>query len=125
MFKGHELEFECQLCHEPVEFSVLDLEDSEEPLCCSHCQKKYALEDETLRRQLKKFVALCREIHNAEEILSHTSVGIDIGDSRVKVPYRLLLTRLNSTIDLMVGDQPLSIKFRFEPREDLRRIRDE
>jgi hypothetical protein len=66
-------------------------------------------------RQLKKFELLCRQIHHSEEILSNTSVGIFVGDREIKVPYKLLLTRLNSTLNLMMGDRPLAITFRIEP----------
>ncbi|MFQ5729416.1 MAG: hypothetical protein ACE5GN_03550 [Waddliaceae bacterium] len=77
------------------------------------------LEDENLRRQLRKFEALCQQILDSEEILGNTSVGIDIGEHHVKVPYKLLLTRLNSSLELMIGDQPVSIVFRLEPALDL------
>ena len=41
-----------------------------------------------------------------------------MGDRELKIPYKLLLTRLNSTLDLMVGDRPLTITFRIEPTID-------
>ncbi len=37
----------------------------------------------------------------------------------MKIPFKLLLTRLNSTLDLMVGDDPLTIRFRVEPAKDI------
>lgn len=118
MQKGHLLQFNCQSCQHPIQFSVLDLDKPNSLLCCTHCNKKYRFEEETLKRQLKKFASLCQQIHESEEILGNTSVGVDVGDRQIKIPYKLLLTRLNSTLDLIVGDQPLSILFRIEPIKD-------
>ena len=117
MQKGHQLEFECVKCQLPVTFSVATTEIK--PLECEHCKKKYVFDDPTLVRQLKKFQDLCRQIHESEEILGMTHVGIDVNGQSIKVPYRILLTRLNSALDLMLGDQPLSIRFRIEPSKDL------
>lgn len=119
MQKKQQLQFNCQSCQNPVNFSVFELEDKHSLIQCEKCHKKYAFQDETLKRQLKKFEALCRQIVESEEILSQTAVGIDIGEHHVKVPYKILLTRLNSTLDLMIGDEPVSITFRVEPVKDL------
>ncbi len=119
MQKKQNLQFSCLSCKEPVRFSVFELEHHDGAFECEHCQKKYAFTDDVLRRQLKKFEALCRQLIESEEILANTAVGIDIGEHRVKVPYRILLTRLNSTLDLMIGSQPITISFRIEPLKDL------
>lgn len=119
MQKKRNLQFNCQSCKEPVPFSVFELDDKAGALQCSHCNKKYVFSDEILKRQVKKFEALCRQLIESEEILANTAVGIDVGEHHVKVPYRILLTRLSSTLDLMVGSQPVSISFRIEPIRDL------
>lgn len=117
MQKGHLLEFECVDCQKPVAFSVTTTDLK--PIQCEHCQKKYVFSDPVLVRQLRKFQDLCKQIHESEEILGMTHVGIDVNGQSIKVPYRILLTRLNSSLDLMLGDQPLSIRFRIEPSKDL------
>lgn len=119
MQKRKNLQFNCQSCKQPVSFSVFELEGLAGLVHCEHCQKKYAFSDEVLKRQLKKFEALCQQLIESEEILANTAVGIDVGEHRVKIPYRLLLTRLSSTLDLMIGNQPVSISFRIEPLRDL------
>jgi len=116
MQKGHLLEFECVDCHAPISFSVVSTHL--QPLHCEKCSKKYLFDDPVLIRQLKKFQDLCKQIHESEEILGMTHVGIDLNGQSVKIPYRILLTRLNSTLDLMLGNQPLSIRFRIEPSKD-------
>lgn len=117
MQKGHSLQFKCLSCGTPVTFSVFDL-DSQATICCCSCEKKYAFTDPTLVRQLKKFEALCRQIQDSEEILGAASVGVDVGEHHVKVPYKLLLTRLSSSLDLNMAGQKVSIFFRIEPVRD-------
>lgn len=117
MQKGHFLQFNCQCCQHPIQFSVFKIE-KEESVKCPDCGLQYDFSDDILLRQLRKFENLCRQIQLSEEILSNTSVGIYIGDREVKIPYKLLLTRLNSTLDLLVGDHPLTITFRIEPTID-------
>lgn len=118
MQKGSRLQFCCQSCNKQVKFNVFDLEKNKH-IACEHCEKQYLFSDENLIRQIKKFEALCLQIKDSEEILSQTAVGIDIGERQIKVPYKLLLTRLSSVLDLKIGDTPLSIIFRLEPIKDL------
>lgn len=120
MTKGHTLEFDCYSCKQPVRFSLFEIEHHPD-LTCSHCWKKYTFEDETLKRQLQQFEGLCRQIQASEEILGLTSIGIDVGEHHVKIPFKLLLTRLSSRLDLKIGDQQETLAFRFEPLKDLPR----
>lgn len=119
MQKGHKLQFNCQHCEQPVEFSLFDLEEKNELIVCEKCQKRYSLNDKTLRRQLQKFEALCRQIVDSEEILSNTSVGLNVEGHSVSIPFKLLLTRMTSQLELKMGDQKISINFRMEPLKDL------
>lgn len=116
--KGKSLQFNCLQCKEPVDFSLFEIE--QQPIfCCSSCQKKYAFSDQFLKEQLRKFEGLCRQLIESEEILGSTSVGVDVGEHHIKIPYKILLTRLNPSLDLKIGDQTLSIRFRLEPCKDL------
>lgn len=124
MQKGHILQFDCQQCKKTIEFSIFDLEQSGHNIQCPSCKKIYIFKDETLRRQLKKFASLCKQIIDSEEILGNTTVGIDVGEKHVKVPYKLLLTRFTSSLDLIMGDKPVSIRFRIEPLKDLPQEKD-
>lgn len=123
MQKGHLLEFSCQGCHEPVSFSVFELDKKDCHVHCTHCSKKYAFNDVTLQQQLKKFAALCHQLNESEEILGNAAVGIDVGEHHVKIPFKLLLTRLNSCLELMIGNKPVSISFRIEPLKDTPALR--
>jgi len=118
MQKGHTLHFNCLSCKSPVTFSIFDL-DTGKKFACQGCEKGYAFTDETLIRQIKKFEALCRQIQDAEEILGSANVGVDVGDHHIKVPYKLLLTRLSSSLDLTMAGNKVSIYFRIEPIKDV------
>ena len=117
MQKGYNLHFDCQECGHPIDFSVIELKES---VRCSQCEKIYLFQDENLKRQIQKFETLCRTLVSSEEILANTTIGIGVGERQVEVPYRLLLTRLNSTLSLTVGGKALKIQFRLEPRMDLK-----
>ncbi len=119
MQKGHILQFCCQYCQAFVRFSVFEIEKQNGKIACSQCDLIYDFEDETLKRQLCLFEALCFQLKQSEEILSQTSVGIYIGDREIKIPYKLLLTRLNSTLDLMIGEHQTTITFHMEPTNDV------
>lgn len=112
------LQFNCLHCQEPVEFSLFEIE-KEPTFSCTSCHKKYAFSDQFLKQQLRKFEGLCRQLLESEEILGSTYVGVDVGEHHVKIPYKILLTRLNPSLDLKMGDQTITIRFRLEPCKDL------
>lgn len=122
MQKGHTLEFTCVSCSHGVPFSIFHNDDQSLNLSCAHCAKKYLIDDPVLIRQMKKFSDLCKQLIESEEILSHTEVGINVGDNEVSIPYNLLLTRFNSRLDLCIGNKPFKINFRIEPLIDAKCI---
>ena len=107
-------QIDCMNCKKAVIFSLADIEN-EHIVTCSECAKKYAFTDDKLKRQLKKFAALCHQIQDSEEILGSSGVAVEVGPHKVLVPFKILLTRLKSTLDLTVGGQPVSVIFRTEP----------
>lgn len=119
--KGAHLQFDCLECATPVPFSVLELGEERCEVNCSTCSHSYLFDDPATQRQLQKFEALCRQIQDSEEILGSTNVAIDVGPHQVKVPYKLLLTRLNSQLHLDMGDKQVTITFRMEPAQDYSR----
>ncbi len=120
MQKGHQLEFPCQSCDHSINFSIFSLNKNKNILTCSNCQKEYSFGDEILLRQLTKFEKLCVQLQESEEILSNTSVGVDVGNKQVTIPYKLLLTRLNTQLELDIGGTPCTITFRIEPTVDVK-----
>ena len=116
---GHHLEFHCVSCDKGIEFSVLKGGNGSVPLTCSGCGKRYSFDDATMLKQLRQFEALCRQIHASQEILGQAQVGITVGGHEVRIPYKILLTRLNSMLELKIGDKAVNIQFRVEPAKDL------
>jgi len=119
MQRGHVLHFDCIECRQGIDFSILMSQSLNTDYQCQHCGKVYRFEDQKLKDQLIKFEKLCRQIIESREILSETSVGVQVGDETVKIPYKILLTRFNSFLDLTIEGRPVSIEFRIEPIKDL------
>ncbi len=82
---------------------------------CSGCNKQFGIESDVMARQIKQFVALCQQLKASEEILSNSAIAVTVGSVEVKIPFRLLLTRLKSTLDLEVDGKQISISSRTEP----------
>lgn len=108
-------QLECIDCKSSVVFSILELDSSSHIVTCKTCNKKYALGEDPLKRQLKKFAALCQQIQDSQEILGDASVAVDVGGQAVQIPFKLLLTRLKSVLNLQIGKTRLSVAFRVEP----------
>lgn len=111
------IEFECIVknCNEIISFAVFELEKNPK-IKCPACQKEYVFNKEFVTK-IKKLVNLILSVREAKDILGNTNVAIDIEEHSVKIPYRLLLTRLNTLITLEIGDQTIDFRFRVEPLE--------
>ncbi len=82
---------------------------------CSGCNKQFGIDSSTIARQMKLFVGLCQQLKASEEILANAAIAVTVGSIEVKIPFRLLLTRLKSTLDLEVDGKKISIASRTEP----------
>ena len=116
---GHKLQFNCLKCSHTIHFSVLAFDKHQQPIVCSHCEKKYVFDDATILKHLKQFEALCHQIYASRDILGSTNIAVNVGSHEVKIPYKILLTRLSSTIELIIENQKVDIKFRIEPSRDV------
>ncbi len=116
---GNNLEFRCikDGCGELVKFSVFDIAKNHS-IRCAACGKEYTFGEE-LTRKLDKFEKLCRAVNEAKDILSDTNVGINVYSHEVRIPFRLLLTRLNTQLNLTVGGRDIQIRFRVSPSKDM------
>ena len=54
-------------------------------------------------------------VKDAEDILGDVNVGVNTIAGSAKIPYRLLLTRMNTVITLEVGGFKIDFNFRVEP----------
>lgn len=109
------IEFKCiqEECDGVIRFSILDVE-KKIAVQCPICRNDYTFNKDLIEK-IKKFVQLILAVRAAEDILGNTSVAIDVGEHSVQVPYRLLLTRLNTMLTLKIGSSEIIFKFRVEP----------
>lgn len=105
-------QIECIACKHAISFTLKDLEKTHVP--CKGCGKLYGFAEDPLKRQLKKFAALCKQIQDSEEIFGNAAVAVDVGPHRVEIPFKLLLTRLKSTLALTIENEKHSITFRVD-----------
>ena len=81
---------------------------------CPECHRTYAL-DNVLRDKLGRMLELVAAIRNAEDILGDSNVAVNVAGGEVRIPYALLLTRLNTLITLNIGDRKVDFHLWIEP----------
>lgn len=110
---ANHIELTCIACARPVSFSLMDITSGSE-LKCKECGKKYVFNEELIEK-ISRFEKLLAAVYDARDLLGNANVGISFNEQEVKVPYRLLLTRLNTMLTLNVGDKEMAFRFRIEP----------
>ena len=110
------LDFHClsEDCDAVVEFSISEVADPEFQAVCSKCHRSYVL-DESLRDKLTRMMELIAAIQRSEDILGDSVVSVNVADGEVRVPYALLLTRLNTLISLEIGGKKTDFHLWIEP----------
>ena len=71
--------------------------------------------DEALKTKLNKLKNLILVLRDAESILGDCNVAVTVPAGEVKIPYALLLTRLNTMITLNLGEKKVDFHIRIEP----------
>lgn len=112
------VEFRCVNgeCGEPLSFSIEEADNATAILCPS-CGNEYRF-NEKLCDKFRKFANLINAVRDAEDILGGMNVGLDFHGHSIQVPYRLLLTRLNTFLTLTMGDRTFNFRLRVEPLRD-------
>jgi hypothetical protein len=111
-----QVDFECMQpeCKGIVNFNLIDVADENFNALCGECHSSYEFDDE-LRTKLNKLRNLIIAIRESEDILGDCNVSVTVPAGNVKIPYALLLTRLNTMIKLNVGGKEVDFHFRIEP----------
>jgi hypothetical protein len=112
------IEFNCleEKCGKPVAFELLKVE--ERPLIkCSNCGKEYNLNG-SFAGKMRKFDNLISAVRDAREILGDTNVAVKFKNNEIRIPYRLLLTRMNTLLTLNIGEKKVEFRFRVEPLKE-------
>ncbi len=117
------IEFQCigKACDSVIVFSIGDIEQNGS-VCCVSCKKNYSFHPEFVSK-MRKFSRLIEAVQDAKDILGDTNVAIKVKDQEIKVPYRLLLTRMNTLIMLKMEDGEMCFRFRVEPLNEQETIR--
>lgn len=111
------IDFDCIDCGQTVQFNLMTLKENKGQLSCEHCHRLYKFGKDFLAK-LEKLRRLVLSVQDAEDILGNIQVAVTVPGGEVKVPYKLLLTRLNTLITLRVGDREIDFNFRIEPLND-------
>jgi hypothetical protein len=106
-------------CRAPIQFNVMELRASKGQIACAQCHRQYHFEAEFLEK-LERLRRLVLTVKEAEDILGDTSIAVTTPAGEVRVPYRLLLTRLNTIITLDVAGRKVDFNFRVEPLNNAR-----
>ncbi len=123
MTKGQKIEFKCvkDKCEGIITFLVNSMK-KDPVLRCGKCGNEYKFDKELVSR-LEMFENLVKAVNEAKPILGDTNVAINLAGHNIKVPFRLLLTRLSTVLSLRMAGKTIDFLFRVEPlkEEDLRK----
>ena len=111
-----QIDFHCfdEACDGIVKFNLADVAHTGFQTVCPKCHRTYAL-DAKLRDKLGRMLDLVIAIRKAEDILGDSNVSVNVAGGEVKIPYALLLTRLNTLITLEAGDRKVDFHLWIEP----------
>lgn len=111
-----QLDFHCLSdgCEGVVGFDLINIADPEFQAVCPVCHRAYALDDE-LRNKLTRMMKLISAIRECEDILGDSVVSVNVAGGEVRVPYALLLTRLNTLISLEISGRKIDFHLWVEP----------
>ena len=101
-------------CGEVVKFNLADITSKDFQAVCPKCHKAYQLDD-SLKDKLVRMLDLVQSIRRAEDILGDAMVSVNVAGGDVRIPYVLLLTRLNTLITLDFGDKKVDFHLWIEP----------
>ena len=91
-----QIDFKCfvENCSGVVKFNLADIDRRDFQAVCPVCHRAYALEP-ALRDKLKRMLELINALRLSEDILGDSVVSVNVAGGEVRIPYALLLTRLN------------------------------
>jgi len=89
-------------CDGVVKFDLAEVANADFQAVCPKCHHAYSL-DEGLRDKLGRMLKLIEALRASEDLLGQSMVSVNVAGGEVRVPYALLLTRLNTLITLEMG----------------------
>lgn len=110
------LDFKCpeENCSGVVKFNLNELEVKDFQVLCPECHRPYEF-DAALTEKFRLLANLVSALKEAEPILGSVNVAVTVPGGEVKIPYALLLTRLNTMITLELGGEKVDFHVLAEP----------
>lgn len=110
------VDFDCLTadCGKTITFNLMALRERAGQVTCAHCHTPYQFDGDFLRK-LEKLRVLVAAVQDAGDILGDCNVVINVPAGEVRIPYRLMLTRMTTLITLQVGERRIDFNFRVEP----------
>ena len=105
-----------------MKFNIMDLEEAGGRVTCPECRREYDF-DRSFLDKLERLRTLILSVRAAEDLLGDVNVAITTSTEEIRIPYRLLLTRLNTIISIDIGGVKVDFNFRIEPLNEQRSIR--
>lgn len=111
-----QIDFHCldHDCDGVVKFNLADIAGRDFQAVCPKCHRPYEL-DKALKDKLGRMMKLVVAIREAEDILGDSNVSVNVVGGEIKIPYALLLTRLNTLITLEFGGEKVDFHLWIEP----------
>ena len=101
-------------CTGVINCTLSEIGDAKFQAVCPECHRAYAL-DETMRSKLQRMLELVIAIRNSEDILGDSVVSVNVAGGEVRIPYALLLSRLNTIITLEINGTKTDFHLWVEP----------
>jgi hypothetical protein len=111
-----QIDFNCLAddCNGIIKFDLVDVTAKNFAAVCEKCHNSYSI-DGDLRDKLLRMHNLISAIRQAEDILGDANVSVNVAGGDVKIPYALLLTRLNTLITLNLNGKQVDFHLWVEP----------
>ena len=111
-----QIDFKCFVdnCAGVVKFNLADIGRRDFQAVCPICHRAYVLEP-NLRDKLKRMLELINALRSSEDILGDSVVSVNVAGGEVRIPYALLLTRLNTLITLELDGKKVDFYLWVEP----------
>ena len=101
-------------CKAAVSFNLMEIQEGEGRITCSQCHREYHL-DALFLGKLQRLRRLIVTVQESADLLGDVNVAVTTPQQEVKIPYWLMLTRLNTIITLDLGGKKVDFNFRIEP----------
>ena len=101
-------------CDGLICMTLLDAAEPDFQAVCPSCHRPYQFDD-GITEKLRKLRELIVAIRRSESILGDCKVAVTVPGGTVKIPYPLLLTRLNTIVTLDLQGRKVDFHFMVEP----------